>query len=123
MPFDQKAYMKEYRKRNRKKLNEQNRKYPRCNGDKEKAAKQARKYSLKRLYGITPEDYNKMFEEQEGCCAICGSHQSEQKRPLCVDHCHETKVVRGLLCDSCNMGLGKFFDSPLLLENAIKYLQ
>ena len=52
-------------------------------------------------------------------CEICGDTES---RPV-VDHCHEKMVIRGILCDSCNMGLGKFYDNPASLQNAIKYLE
>jgi len=57
-------------------------------------------------YGITLEEYNDMFIEQDGCCAICGIHQSELNYSLCVDHNHETGNVRGLLCRGCNANLG-----------------
>lgn len=74
---------------------------------------------------MTLEDYNKMFQEQQGCCAICGRHQSEMKRPLNVDHNHLTGIVRKLLCVSCNVGLGLFKtdDGTMLLEKAIKYIR
>jgi len=65
-------------------------------------------YELRKNYGITIDDYNKMFEEQNGCCKLCGRHQSEQKFRLCVDHNHETGRVRGLLCTRCNVGLGYY---------------
>jgi hypothetical protein len=74
-------------------------------------------------YGITLEDYNQMFADQNGCCAICGVHQVEVKTRLAVDHCHETGVVRGLLCKRCNMGLGYFDDCAENLAKAIIYLQ
>ena len=73
-------------------------------------------------YGITVDDYNSMFEEQQGCCAICSTHQSALTRSLAVDHCHETGKVRGLLCISCNVGLGHFKDSLINLNMAISYL-
>ena len=57
-------------------------------------------------YGITLEDYEQMFLEQNGCCAMCGQHESKFRRNLCVDHDHETGRVRGLLCDVCNLRLG-----------------
>lgn len=77
----------------------------------------------KYLYGLTEEKFNKMFEVQNGCCAICGKHQSDFKRALSVDHCHESGSVRGLLCSKCNTGLGSFKDDPTLLMKAAKYLQ
>lgn len=57
-------------------------------------------------YGITEEQYNAMFEQQKGCCAICGKHQSQQNIRLCIDHDHKTGRIRGLLCQKCNIGLG-----------------
>ena len=74
-------------------------------------------------YNLTIEQYNKIFADQDGRCAICGIHNSELAHSLSVDHCHETKKVRGLLCICCNTALGKFRDSPDLLNKAIKYLQ
>lgn len=73
-------------------------------------------------YGITLEIYNRIFEEQAGCCAICGKHQIEFKRRLAVDHCHSSGHVRGLLCTRCNLGLGCFNDGTKLLSSAINYL-
>lgn len=77
---------------------------------------------LKQRYGITLNDYNNMFNEQNGCCLLCGKHNSELKKPLHVDHCHESKKVRGLLCTMCNFGLGMFVDDVELLQRAIVYL-
>lgn len=62
--------------------------------------------NLKSKYGITNEDYLRMKDSQLGCCAICGTHESDLKRILCIDHCHNTNFVRGLLCDTCNKFLG-----------------
>lgn len=78
---------------------------------------------LKRNYGITFEDYNSMFNEQKGCCAICGTHQSELKQKLCVDHNHETGEIRKLLCKKCNWVIGLVDENPQTLKIMIKYLQ
>ena len=83
----------------------------------------AKDYALKKDFGITLQDFNKMFEEQAGCCAICSIHQSGLKQSLCVDHCHTTGRVRGLLCKECNLGIGKLKDDVELLVNAINYLK
>ena len=53
--------------------------------------------------------YNSMFAKQQGCCAVCGKHQSELNKAFDVDHNHETGQVRGLLCGQCNRGLGNFY--------------
>lgn len=78
---------------------------------------------LKYKYGITLEEYNRMFDSQEGKCAICGSEEPGRNNTnFAVDHDHETEEVRGLLCHRCNMGLGYFMDDPELLLKAAKYL-
>jgi len=70
-------------------------------------------------YGITRDDYESMFVAQGGKCAIC---KKSSTKALAVDHCHQTEVVRGLLCRSCNVGLGNFKDDPELLSAAREYL-
>jgi hypothetical protein len=92
-------------------------------------AKNGRNNNLQKRYGITEEIYRKMYEDQKGCCAICTKHTSAvfskgaEGFELCVDHCHETGKVRGLLCENCNTGIGKLNDDVKLLESAIKYLK
>lgn len=76
---------------------------------------------LKTLYGITLADFEQMLAEQNGLCKIC--NQPEEGKSLCVDHCHTTGVVRGLLCGHCNRGLGYFRDDIGRLEKAIEYLK
>jgi len=72
---------------------------------------------LKSYYGITLETYRGMVTQQEGKCAICF-----KSAKLFVDHCHATRIVRGLLCVTCNTGLGYYFNRTDLLANAINYL-
>lgn len=82
-----------------------------------------RKVRLKSEYGITLEYYDRMVESQSGTCCICRERPSTGKYPILhVDHDHETGVVRGLLCDSCNRGLGFFGDSPKKLIAAAQYV-
>ena len=81
-----------------------------------------RESNLQRLYGIGIEEYNEMFSAQEGQCKICQRHQDDFHKTLGVDHCHDTGKIRGLLCDSCNRGIGLLGDSPDLLNRAIQYL-
>ncbi|TDI97076.1 MAG: hypothetical protein E2O29_01530 [Deltaproteobacteria bacterium] len=81
-----------------------------------------RRTQYKQRYGITLEDYNRMFKRQKGKCAICCIPESMIKKRLSVDHNHKTKKVRGLLCDRCNNGLGRFKDDAKLLRKAIRYL-
>ena len=70
-------------------------------------------------YGLTPEDYKKMYEEQNGKCAIPSCSGAAEF----VDHDHETIKVRRLLCHLCNSGLGFFRDNPNLLLEAAEYLR
>lgn len=76
---------------------------------------------LRRLYGITLEQYNEMLKRQDGVCKIC--FRSPKKKSLSVDHCHRTGKVRGLLCDHCNRALGWLQDDPKLLARSIDYLE
>ena len=80
-------------------------------------------YRLKYLFGITSDDYNRMFDSQKGCCSICEKHQSELKTRLCVDHNHQTGKIRSLLCGNCNRGIGIFGENPEVMERAIRYLK
>lgn len=77
---------------------------------------------LKREYGITVEDFNRMFESQNGVCAICKKPETENKT-LAVDHCHTTDKVRALLCGKCNKAIGLLNDDTDLLRVAIAYLE
>lgn len=81
---------------------------------------------LRRRYGISLQDMRAMAEAQDHKCAICGKPEQEERggytRHLAVDHSHEDGTVRGLLCQSCNTGLGKFRDDPVILARAIAYL-
>ncbi len=78
-----------------------------------------RRTSLKRLYGITLEEYATMYEAQKGACRICGEIYDR----LDVDHDHRTKKIRGLLCRKCNVMLGHVYEDIGILENAIGYLR
>lgn len=114
---------------------ERARQYRKEHPDKHKAATQRcwerlgkeHRYGLqlKRAYGMTSADYEKMLNSQSGCCAICGIPAGKIKRGggrLVVDHDHETGKVRGLLCHKCNRGIGQFNDDITLLDSAKRYL-
>lgn len=74
-------------------------------------------------YGITLDEYNKIFEQQKGCCAICNKCQSKLKNRLGVDHNHITGKIRGLLCVRCNRLLGFAQESQKILLVAQNYLK
>lgn len=78
-----------------------------------------RAYTIKKLYGLSVAEYETLAARQNGTCAIC---KETPRRKLCVDHCHETKKVRGLLCVGCNLALGHFSTNHLL-RAATSYLQ
>lgn len=80
-----------------------------------------RKGNLKTKYGISMNDYDELLRAQDFKCAIC--EETPIRRSLCVDHDHDTGAIRGLLCDSCNTGLGRFKDSPEALRKAADYLE
>lgn len=81
-------------------------------------------YRLQMQYGITLKQYDEMAADQNGLCKLCNrvslNHWGTE---LCVDHCHKTGKVRGLLCDKCNKGLGQFEDNIETLQKAIEYLK
>lgn len=85
-----------------------------------------RRWRIKGSYGTTPEEIDRIYEAQKGCCAIC-----KEARPLLgssrdsihIDHSHITGKVRGLLCSKCNTSIGGFKDSSYLLRQAAAYLE
>ena len=78
---------------------------------------------IRSKYGIDLNDYYMILGLQGGGCAICNSVDPGFKRHyFCVDHCHTTGKVRGLLCHSCNLGIGHFKDDLSLIISAQTYL-
>lgn len=88
--------------------------------NREKILKRQKKNIYKK-YGMTQSDYDKMLDEQNGVCFLCGRPPKDGKR-LVVDHSHETGRVRGLLCTTCNVGLGLLQDNSDLLKKAADYI-
>lgn len=74
-------------------------------------------------YGITSEQWDRMFEDQKGLCAICKRPEEAGVSRLHVDHCHSSGKIRALLCHSCNTGIGHFRDDPATLESAAAYVR
>ena len=83
------------------------------------ARKAVHRKNIKVRYGLSLEQYEQLVNSQSGCCGIC----KERMEPVCVDHCHDTGKVRGLLCRNCNSALGKFKDSPETLRSAADYIE
>lgn len=121
MVFDQKAYLRQYYLDNKEKINKRNLEHYHANSKVYTEA--SWRNSIKRKFGMTPEDYEAMLERQNGCCAICRTDEPGGRGKWHIDHCHETNEVRGLLCQSCNMGIGQLKDDVNLLQKAIGYLK
>ena len=79
--------------------------------------------NLMHRYGITVDEYDSMYEEQQGRCAICIADIEQVSKSTHVDHDHATLEVRGLLCQQCNVMLGHSRDIPEVLERAADYLR
>lgn len=90
-----------------------------------------RKYARTIAYGLTEEQFDQMWQDQDGQCACCHREINPWGRSTHIDHDHACcagprscgKCVRGIVCGSCNVGLGKFRDDPILLASAIEYLE
>ena len=85
--------------------------------------------SLWTKYGMTANDLEKMYEDQDGKCAICSkglvifSNQTNRPDNANIDHCHSTGKVRGLLCNRCNTGIGSLGDTAEGVMRAVLYLE
>lgn len=101
-------------------------KWAKENPEKSRISDRSRR--LKYVYGITLEQYYELYEKQGGCCAICGAEENNTRGArrdwnFAVDHCHDSEEIRGLLCNSCNRGLGLLGDTPEGLRKALAYLE
>ena len=75
-------------------------------------------------YKIRVPDYNAMLKQQNGKCAICKCDDAKSPTgSFCVDHCHTTNKVRGLLCVNCNTGIGSLKEDSNIFSNALSYLE
>lgn len=82
----------------------------------------ARRKRREQLYGTTPDDIEALAASQGGVCALCNG-SLEGNRQFNIDHCHITDRVRGILCGSCNKGLGFFKDNVAVLRKAALYVE
>jgi hypothetical protein len=118
-----KAYMKEYYKNNTEQLRKNTKKY------RSKLIIQGNRddYHLRRKFGFNRQHYDMMSMSQNHLCLICKQPETRIIRGkvarLAVDHCHKTGKIRGLLCARCNLGIGRFEDSPELLRESAKYIE
>lgn len=81
-----------------------------------------RDYDWQYSYGVSPEQYYELWQEQDGKCKICGKELKDGEY-LQIDHNAETGEIRGLLCRNCNLGLGNFQDKSENLIKAAEYLK
>ncbi len=130
---------REYYQKNREKIKVQMRQNYQDNREERLVAEKIKYYSnpeirfkkgLTRLIkatGLSTDEiytwYNAQFAEQNGCCMICGLHESEFETRLHIDHNHETGKLRALLCTNCNIGIGNFQDDAELCLAAYSYLR
>lgn len=77
---------------------------------------------IEKIYGLSKEKYLAMVLSQKNCCAICDNY-FEDHFQLHVDHCHDTNVVRGLLCPKCNQGIGLLNHNPELIRKSAVYCE
>ena len=78
--------------------------------------------TIKSKYGLTLAQWEAIRDEQSNCCAICKCAFGPKLKP-CIDHCHKTGKVRGLLCKQCNQAIGLLKDSALKCRSAASYLE
>lgn len=102
---------RQWKRKNRERVRETHRRWRARNPGK------SLEYHRKRQYGLTPKDFMSLLTRQKRRCAIC-----RKRRELVIDHSHKTGRVRGLLCGSCNSGLGMLGDSRAILIRATKYI-
>lgn len=102
-PVKQKEYFKEYYKKNKKDFFWR---------------------GIKTRFGMTQEQFWQLYELQNGCCGLCEKpFQGFSRTDLHIDHDHETNEIRGLLCMTCNVGLGMLGDTVNGIERALNYLR
>lgn len=89
--------------------------------NRERSRETSRRTKMLTNYGITVEEYDARSAAQGDVCACCG--KPEERYRLSVDHCHETGRIRGLLCNTCNRGIGLLGDNVEALRKAVDYLE
>lgn len=79
-------------------------------------------YRMKTRYGITQDQLVSLLKKQNKSCAICRIKLRMDRKQYAIDHCHKTKIIRGILCHRCNLGIGFMRDDPSLFISACDYL-
>ena len=81
-----------------------------------------RRTKIRHKYGLTECQYDALMQRQGGLCAACGVTLADATRYVHIDHCHETRRVRGILCNGCNVALGHAREDVNVLMGLISYL-
>jgi hypothetical protein len=113
-------YVKDYNKKNKERLLQLNYAWKEKNNEARKL--HARRSLLKRLYGITLEQYDELLLKQDNSCAVCKRHKDEFTKSLAVDHDHKTGEIRGALCTHCNRTIIGRNRNAEIFMNAYQYL-
>jgi hypothetical protein len=85
---------------------------------KKEAGEVARRWRLRTVYGLSPQDFADMVRQQDRKCFVC---HKKPRKPLFIDHCHKTGRVRALLCVRCNSMLGFAGDDPIVMLSGASY--
>ena len=106
---------KEYREKNKDKIAEVKKEYYEKNKDKiaevgkeyrEKNKDKIKEYRILKTYNLTMEEYEEIYNRQNGCCPLCGKELNSVR--VAIDHDHVTGKVRGIMCSVCNSQLGVY---------------
>lgn len=117
-PEKMKEYQKKFYEKHKEEVRKEHSIYYKNN--KKSHSIRARRNHLKSKYGLTLEQYEKLLEESENKCAIC--EKSFDSCSPCIDHCHSSGLVRGLLCRKCNLNLHTI-ENKQYLRKALEYLR
>jgi hypothetical protein len=124
MPYKDKNKQREANRRSYHKYKEERLEWSKTYYQKTKSDKaiKSRFSWIRRAYGMSPEDFENLWDAQNGLCAICSIPLGEGYR-CHIDHNHATNKIRGLLCKACNNGIGFLKDDPALLRKAAIYIE
>lgn len=95
-------YMREYQRKNKDTLNP---------------------YKRARRYGLTVDEMNELLEQAGDSCQICHSQFGEVTTGKCIDHCHDTGKVRGIICNKCNVAIGLLGNNVEVVKGLLGYLE
>lgn len=115
---------REYNLKNKDSINAKHKVY------REEFPEKNKERKLKYYYNITLDQYNEMLDSQNHVCAICEGTNESSGKDLFVDHDHSCcpggrscgECVRGLLCNDCNLSIGRMRDDPIRLTKAVEYI-